>query len=238
MVLAAVARAVAKGAKSAGKKVARAAKAGDASYNARRRYTRAAERNLKKAEQSSGATAARYRNLARQDLDKALATYEQGTTQGFSKPMQKIAGELGVDLEQSRRSLQAMKKESAAKRQEAAISRSETRLAGAMEDAEALRQAEAQAVFSSEIGHRILGGLVDVWKPKAVYTKEGVTKVDKEKMFQALFDYFKVDNLADMLAIIEKNMGEGLYEEGDSDTLYETVKLTIQNKVADNTLVS
>ena len=214
--------------------MARAAKAGDTFYNARRRYQRAAERNLKKADQASGATAARYRNLARQDLDKALATYDQSTTQNFSKPIQNLASKLGVNLGQQRKRLQSMKGELARKLRETAASKSANRLASAVADAEARRQAEAKAVFSSGIGSRIIGGLVDVWRDKALI--DG--KVDKKKMMQAIFDYFKVDNLADLLSAVEKTLGERLYDEGDDETLYETVKLTLQEKVADNTLVS
>ena len=214
--------------------MARAKRKGDEYYNARRRYQRAAERNMRKAEQSSGATAARYRNLAKQDLQKALATYDKGTTQNFSKPMQKLANNLGVDLGEKRARMKGLKDKVAKDLQTKAVEKSTERLAGAMETTEQLRQAEARAVFSSEVGHRIIGGLVDVWRDKAV--KGG--KIDKEKMMKAIYDYFQVDNLADVLQKVEQSLGEILYQDADTDTIYETVKLTIQNKVADNTLVA
>ena len=214
--------------------MARAKRKGDEFYNARRRYQRAAERNMRKAEQSSGVTAARYRNLAKQDLQKALATYDKGTTQNFSKPIQKLANNLGVDLGEKRAKMKGLKDKAAKDLQIKAVEKSTERLAGAMETSEQLRQAEARAVFSSEVGHRIIGGLVDVWRDKAV--KGG--KVDKEKMMKAIYDYFQVDNLADVLQKVEQSLGEVLYQDADTDTIYETVKLTIQNKVADNTLVA
>lgn len=214
--------------------MARARRKGDEFYNARRRYQRAAERNMKKAEQASGATAARYRNLAKQDLQKALETYDKGTTQNFSKPIQKLANDLGVDLGEKRARMKGLKDKAAKDLQTKAVEKSTERLAGAMETSEQLRQAEARAVFSSEVGHRIIGGLVDVWRDKAV--KGG--KVDKEKMMKAIYDYFQVDNLADVLQKVEQSLGEILYQDADTDTIYETVKLTIQNKVADNTLVA
>ena len=214
--------------------MARARRKGDEFYNARRRYQRAAERNMKKAEQVSGATAARYRNLAKQDLQKALETYDKGTTQNFSKPIQKLANDLGVDLGEKRARMKGLKDKAAKDLQTKAVEKSTERLAGAMETSEQLRQAEARAVFSSEVGHRIIGGLVDVWRDKAV--KGG--KVDKEKMMKAIYDYFQVDNLADVLQKVEQSLGEILYQDADTDTIYETVKLTIQNKVADNTLVA
>ena len=214
--------------------MARARRKGDEFYNARRRYQRAAERNMKKAEQASGATAARYRNLAKQDLQKALETYDKGTTQNFSKPIQKLANDLGVDLGEKRARMKGLRDKAAKDLQTKAVEKSTERLAGAMETSEQLRQAEARAVFSSEVGHRIIGGLVDVWRDKAV--KGG--KVDKEKMMKAIYDYFQVDNLADVLQKVEQSLGEVLYQDADTDTIYETVKLTIQNKVADNTLVA
>lgn len=214
--------------------MARKPRKGDESYNARRRYQRAAQRYMKKADNASCATAARYRELAKQDLLKAMATYEKGTTQKFSKPMQSLAANLGIDLKEKRARMQSLKDKAARDLQEKVVSKSKERLAGAMETAEQLRQAEAQAVFNTEVGHRIIGGLVDVWRDKAV--KNG--KVDKEKMMQAIFDYFQVDNLADLLSKVEDALGEILYNDADTDTIYETVKLTIQNKVADNTLVA
>lgn len=221
----------AKKAKAAG---ARAKKAGDTFYNARRRYQRAAERNLRKAEASSGATAARYRSLAMQDLDKALSTYDKPTTQEFSKPIQNLADKLGVDLSQQRSQLQSMKDDRANRLRTLAEQESTQRLESALSDPETRRQAEAKALFSSDIGSRIIGGMVDVWRPVAV---EG-GKVNKRKMMQAIYNHFNVDNLADLLQKVEEQIGEALYKNDDMDNMYETVKLTIQNKVASNTLVA
>lgn len=214
--------------------MARARKTGDTYYNARRRYQRAAERNMKKAEQATGATAARYRALAKQDLQKALDTYDKGTTQNFSKPISNLAEKLGVNLAQKRKQLKSMTDKAAKQLRESAEEKSSSRLEKNIEDIEVRRQAEAKAIFSSGIGSRIIGGLVDVWRDKAI--ENG--KVDKKKMMQVILDYFKVDNLADLLQAVEKQIGERLYHDGDSETLYETVKLVIQSKVADNTLVA
>ena len=80
----------------------RARKKGDDSTNARKRYYRASERYLKKAESTSGATSQKYRALARDSFDKALSTYEATNTQRFSAPMRRLASEFGVDLEKIR----------------------------------------------------------------------------------------------------------------------------------------
>ena len=220
----------------------------DENYNARRRFYRAAQRNLEKANRATGATADRLRSVARQDLKKALDTYDKETTQNFSKPIQNLAEKLGVNLSFQRSVLKKLSDKAARKLQESAKERSKERLVSALDDTEQRRQQEAEIVFSTNVGSRIIGGLVNVWREQATVPtikfdrktgqKYKSTKVDKEKMFQAMFDYFKVDNLADLLQKVEKAIGSRLYENGDTDTMYETVKLLIQSKVADNTLVA
>lgn len=246
MVVGAILKVAAKGAaKGAKKGVSRAGtkKEGDLSYNARRRYTRAAERYLKKAENTTGAAAARYRHLATEELKSAMGTYDKGTTQKISKPIQNLASKLGVDVEQQRRNLKARTDESAANLQKRLKDASESRLEGELmkSGAEQRRQDEARAILNNDqIGSRILGGTVNIWRDKArVFdpVKEEYT-FDKSKILPALYEHFKVDNLADLLLQVEKMIGDILYTDADSEVMYETVKLTIQNKVkSDNTVV-
>ena len=228
--------------------MARAEKPGDKFENARKRYRRSAARYLKMAEQSSGITADKYRAVAMADFKKALDTYKKSTTQNFAKPIRELAEKLGVNLAMERKRLQGMTNQAASRIRNLAEKTSTERLASVADDAETLRQAEAKAVFSSNVGQRIIGGLVDIWRDKATVPttktdkKTGreykSTKIDKKKMFDAIFDYFKVDNLADLLQKVEKSIGDRLYSDGETDTIYETVKLIIQGKVADNTLVA
>lgn len=227
--------------------MARPEKTGDKYNTARKRFIRSAQRNLKKAEQSSGITADKYRTIAATDLQKALDTYDQSTTQNYRKEIKQLASALDVDLEQLRKQLKDMKSNTASRLRNLAEKQSTERLVENLDDTETLRQAEAKAVFSSDVGSRIIGGLVDIWKDKASYVvtkfdKEGKpykkTEVDKKKMFDAIYDYLGVDNLADALQKMEQAIGDKLYGDGETDTIYETVKLVIQSKVADNTLVA
>lgn len=244
--VAAAARAAAgKAAKSAARKTApRARKAGDVSTNARKRYYRASERYLKQAEKSSGSTAARYRQLARQSFEDALATYDPANTQKYSKPIQRLAAEFGYDLEKRRElptdSAEAERAiERRRSRQQYVIGESRFYKESALKDVGTRREREAQALFkSSEIGRRIIGGYVDVWRDEAVTIDEttGERKIDTRQIFKALFKYFDVDNLADLVEKVENEIGEVLYEMGNADEIYEVVKLSIQNKVLDNTL--
>lgn len=221
-----------------------ARKPGDISTNARKRYYRASERYLKKAEQASGTTAKRYRQLARQNFEDALATYDPANTQRYSKPIQRLAAEFGYDLEKQRElpkdSAEAEKAITRRKnRQQYVIGESRNVLESSLNDDDIRREREAQTLFrSSEVGRRIIGGYVDVWKDYATYIDKdtGERKIDTRKIFAALYRYFDVDNLSDLVEKVENEIGEVLYEMGNDDEIYEVVKLSIQNKVLDNTL--
>lgn len=209
--------------------MARKGKAGDIATNARKRYYRQAERYLKQANRSTGAVAGRYRELARQRLDDAIETYSANTTQKFSKPIQRIADELGIDLGAKREKMQKRSDKTADKRRENAISESESLLRENAPTGEDLRQAEARAILNSSIGQRIIGGTVDIWREAATYKdSDGKYRVDKSKILPALFEHYEVDNLADLLEAIEAETGTQLYKDPDSDEAYETVKLILQ----------
>lgn len=211
---------------------------GDEATNARKRFYRSAERYLKQAAKSAGATASRYRELARLNLEDALKTYSPKTTQKFSKPIQRLANELGIDLEAKRQKMKERTPEKAEKIRESAIDlggRSKRALAGAKARNEQLRQDEARAILNSSIGSRIIGGTVEIWQEAATETTEtGETQIDKSKILPALYEYFGVDNLADLLAAIEDITGDVLYSHGMVDEMYETVKLMLQKHVSSN----
>lgn len=205
---------------------------GDNAYNARRRYYRSAERNLKKAEESSGANAARYRAIARQDLENALNTYDPSAPkQKISKPIRNLASKMGIDLEGQRTDFIA----ATPKQRRRAIDKSTQALESSLQDPNVRREREARALLNdSSIGRRIIGGFVDVWRDEA--TDDDTGMIDKSKILPALFDYFNVDNLADMLEKVEGILGDMLYADEDSDAMYEAVKIMIQIKTADNSV--
>ena len=209
--------------------MARKRKAGDIATNARKRYYRAAERYMKQANESSGSTAARYRELARQNLDDAVKTYSQKTTQAFSKPIQKLADQLGINLQEKRSQLKGKSESKAERQQSELIRKSERKLASATPTIDEMREMEARAIINSPIGKRIIGGTVDIWRDAATFVGEdGQYTIDKTRILPALFEYYEVDNLADLIEAIESEVGETLYSAPDSDEMYETVKLTLQ----------
>lgn len=209
--------------------MARKRKAGDIATNARKRYYRAAERYLKQANQSTGATAGRYRELARQKLEDAIGTYSKKTTQAFSKPIQRLANELGIDLQAKREKVKSRSDASASKVQSVLIEESSKSKASAMPTEDELRETQARAILNSPIGKRIIGGTVDIWRDTAtVVGDDGQYSIDKTKILPALFEHYEVDNLADLIEAIENEVGETLYSSPDSDEMYETVKLLLQ----------
>ena len=206
---------------------------GDAATNARKRYYRAAERYLKQAQNAVGANAARLRTLAQLRLEDALNTYTKATKQSFSKPIQRIANALGIDLTEERRKMQARTDKEDLRIRERAISEEKSKQAKASAyDSEVMRQREARALLNSPIGRRVIGGTVEIWQDAAsITTEEGQTKIDKTKILPALYEHFKVDNLADLLDVMENIAGESLFNEIDEQELYESAKITIQTYI-------
>lgn len=209
---------------------------GDLANNARKRYYRDAERYLRQAENSTGATAARYRSMAQKRLNEALNTYTKSTTQNFAKPIQNIANQLGVDLNEARDKLRSRSAKQEKQIRSRAIDETQSLYAlRGSRDPETLRQREARALFNSPIGSRIIGGTVEIWQDKATVTMpDGSTQIDKSKILPALYEYFEVDNLADLLNAIETMSGEDLYKSPDDEAFYESVKITIQTMIAEN----
>lgn len=208
-------------------------KRADEQWNARRRYIRAAERNLKKAEELQGATAERYRQLARQNFESAISTYSPDQlSKGIrSKSLQGMANEFGYNAD----ILSSINQNRYQQNLEILTRESEQQLEGVINTVGNRREQEARALLNDDtIGSRILGGLVEVWKDAA--TVDG--KVDNKKILPAIYEHFGIDNLADLVEILEQEIGSSLYAmKGDIDNIYEAVKIMIQTKVRDGSLV-
>lgn len=215
-------------------KGARARKAGDQAHNARRRYYRAAERYMKQAENSVGAQAAKLRGLAELRLRDALNTYDKRTSQRFAKPIQRIASALGIDLDAERQTIKERSDKVAENIRERYTDEQRSKEATTeTKDPEILRQREAQALFNSDVGSRIIGGTVELWQDEASYVApDGSMKIDNAKILPILYDKFGVDNLADLIDKMEGIAGEKLYEAPGREEFYESAKITIQTYIA------
>ena len=238
---AAAKRAASKGVTKSGMLSAKSRKPGDDATIARKRFYRASERYLKQANQTSGVTSERFKQLARQNFEDALATYDPTNKQRFSKPIQRLANEFGYDLESmrelptdegSRNRLIAQRQE---KQQRIIKDVSEYALDSSLRDPDIRRQREAEALMRSpEIGKRIIGGLSDVWKAEVETYYDPVSmknKLDTSKIYDVLFKHFGVNDLPSLLEKIEEQIGSDLYKAGDKDMIYDTVRLEL-NKAA------
>ena len=221
---------------------ARSRKKGDDTYNARRRERRAAERYLKKAESSSGATREKNLQLAKQHFERALDTYDPATKQDFSAPMKRIAAAVGADINKRRGEFatggdRARKRQIAQfeARREKVIRQSFGATETAMADAERRAEQEARIIMGSDVGKRIMAGLVDVWSDYV--SKDKTAEENRAAAQKAIFEYFDTDKWADVVAAIEESVGDALYKMGGQDDFYDVVKTTIQDKVMDNTLI-
>lgn len=213
--------------------MARKAKSGDTAYNARRREYRAAQRYLKKAEQSSGATAARNKALAKTHLQNALDTYDPSQNQKISAPITNLAAQLGVDIQESR----AQYINATAKERESAIQGSTSALEGSLKDPYQRKVAETEALMQNKtIGRRIMGGLVDIWRD---VVKKGKSAIENRKAAtKAIFDYFEVDNWYEVIEKLMQAAGSELFDTSADEEIYDVVRITLQTKINNNTLVA
>ena len=188
----------AKGAKA----VSRARKAGDDIYNARRRFTRAAERYEKKARSATGTLEGKYKALAREELKNALATYEKPPG---AKKFLELAEKLDVDL--------SFSKPTTDKRSRL-INASMESLESTLDDVDFRRDREANAILNSNVGHRIYGGLANVWSGKSGDINELIMR------------HFGVDSMADVIERIEAEID--IYADPEKTEKYDEIKAAIE----------
>lgn len=176
-------------------------KKSDEVYNARKRFTRAAQRYEKKARQTSGTLSEKFRELARIELRNALSTYEKKPE---AKAVKRLQESLGVEYETRKPSEQ--RREYLIKR---SLETTETTITSATER----REREAKALLSTNIGKRIYAGLVSVWK--------GADDINA-----AIMEKFGVDSMADVIEKIEAQVN--IYADGDELERYDEIRGLIE----------
>lgn len=212
--------------------MARPRKKSDDSRNARRRFTRLAERMLKKARASTGRAAERYRSQARDAIENAARLYERKADIQRSKAFTAMADELGVSVdefmtigEQNKR--QQEQRERLIKESEGVtttVTDPDTGKRRRKSERER-RDAEARAILNSPIGSRIYGGLVDVWAKPTFENGELVYRKGREEINRAIMDYFGADSMMDVIELLEKETN--LYADPESMEKYDAVTLAI-----------
>lgn len=175
--------------------MARKRKPSDDIYNARRRFRRQAERALRKAQESNGATAQRYTQLAKDAIENAIRTYDE------KSPLQgavgKLAEELGIERDNVRMPKSEERRETLRRSLE-----QESMKTLANRDIDEKRDFEAREILKREnIGSRFYAGTIEIW--------EG-----KENINQAIIEYFGVESIMDVLELIEQK-GIDIYSSPD-----------------------
>lgn len=205
---------------SATAKAARAKKASDEVYNARRRYTRKAERYMKQADSSYGASRERYIELAKREAEKALSTYDKEPSfQKISKGLQRVALETDAQFSKPANDAQRQK----------LISRSKRSLESNVKDR---REYEGRAIMSSSVGSRIIAALEPIWRDYASINPEtGKTEIDWSAASKAIFEHMSQQTgkpVNDWLGVIEAfeqnpEIGADLYKDPKNDIRYDAV---------------
>ena len=189
----------------------RAKRAGDLAWNARRRYARQAERYTKQAQQASGMEKNRLETLARSSLERAISTYQDPTKAGKSKLIKDLTEQLQPKVP-TRKTSEGIRSQYIA---ESYAAKEETR-----DDDDIRRELEAEEILSTEVGSRVYGALVDIWRD-----------ADYADRDQAIMDHFGVDSMADVLDMIEAE-GIDIYDEPDSLDKYEETRTAISEHFA------
>ena len=186
-------------------------RAGDAAWNARRRYTRQAERYLKQAQNAKGIEKGRLETEATASLERAIATYKDPTQASKSSVIQKLTDKLHPNVP-TRKVGEGIRNQY--------IAESYAALESTRNDESIRRELEAEEILSTDIGNRIYGALVDVWKDD-----------DYEKRNQNIMEHFGVDSMADVLDILEAS-GIDIYADPESLEKYDEVRTAISEKFA------
>lgn len=200
----------------------------DLNYNARRRYLRNAERYLNKANETIGAEKERYKALARDFTSKAAELYERRADITRSKPFRDLSQKLGINLKEFIQSENPTKREQQRikdlreKSMDLAIYGK-----GVTKDVreQRIREAEAQAILSSDVGSRIYAGTVEIWTEEL---DEGRRK-NVDDINAALMKHFGVSSLMDLIETIEEKTGMSIFSNPESIERYDVVTLAISS---------
>ena len=88
-------------------------------------------------------------------------------------------------------------------------------------DEQVRREQEAKSIMSSEAGHRIYAGTIDVWQDSDYPSRE-----------DALMAHFGVDSLMDVIELFEEELGEDLYAEEKVQIKYDELVGLIAEKTS------
>lgn len=206
---------------------------GDAATNARKRYTRQANRYLRDSEKATDpAEQARLQTLARSAAEKALATFEkQVPFSKMRKDLQEVALRTGAEFapKQSKSVRERIIREDA----------TESTLLYKMVDGkrvkrskEELKQIEARSIMSTSVGSRIFASLEDVWRParRKKSDEDGYT-IDRAEAERLIFDALGVSSWAEVIEKFQEAFGDELFAEPESRIRYDEIVTSAAEKL-------
>ena len=181
----------------------------DEIYNTRRRLRRAAERELRKADNSTGATKNRYITLAKEYIEKSLSTYAKNTNK-ISNSIQKVINRI-----ENVKKFEDLKGNYSQKMNEY----SRKTLVKNLQDR---NQIANNILAQGNIASRLYGGLIDVWQ----YDMSNKTINEK------IMNFFNAKDMLEVLEKIEKQ-GIDIYSAPENDNKYMGIALKLQNYAAE-----
>lgn len=191
--------------------MARARKRSDDVYNARRRFRRQAERYIKKANETAGVAKNRYEAMARNALEKAIASY------AGNKPQGRIA-QLAEKLNITQARINVVRSHKAVTKEERANFINESRSALFTENKGKSRDDMAKDILSDKnVASAFYGGLSDIWAN---------TEVGRENPNKAIMEYYGVESIMDIIEMLE-NAGVDIYKPYENGDTYIDVALKI-----------
>lgn len=208
--------------------MARATKTSDPTYNTRRRFRRAAERFLKKADEAKSVQERRrWQTAAKAAIIQSIETYEPGSQ--VRGKVAEVAARAGVDPSEVMR-IPAATEEQREQRQKTLKyfeSRSERLKASNLES----REEQGRFILSiGNIGHAIFGGLRDIW-----YDEN-----DPEGNRNPLPKVLKALGYSDALELVEAIEAHApeLYTKGElsEEEIYDIVRSRLQYLARTNQL--
>lgn len=193
--------------------MARARKRSDDVYNARRRFRRQAERLLKKANETAGAAKNRYESMARNALEKAIASYAGNKPQGR---IAQLAEKLNIT--QARIDIIKTNETKTKEYRDNFIANSRSVLFTTNKDKS--RDDMAKDILSDKnVASSFYGGLSDIWAN---------TEVGRKNPNQAITEYYNVESIMDVIEMLE-NAGVDIYKPSENGDTYMDVALKIAN---------
>lgn len=206
---------------------------GDAATNARKRYTRQANRYLRDSEKATDPTEqARLQTLARSAAEKALATFEkQVPFSKMRKDLQEVALRTGAEFapKQSKSVRERIIREDAT---ESTLLYKTVDGKRVKRSKGELKEIEAKSIMSTSVGSRIFASLEDVWRParRKKSDEDGYT-IDRAEAERLIFDKLGVSSWADVIEKFQDAFGDELFAEPENRIRYDEIVTSAAEKL-------